>query len=157
MYGYWQVDHLTILLVITGAAETRVKVNPLVEVTQDEDELCFHYHLYDERMIDTLGYKLAIIPDPFIQELPIKTRRAYLEAVSVDGQTSFRLNVSLWYDLYSVTVANPSMGLLSQGVDDPKISTLNQDGQLGLLAYSIGLSRGNVSPMYDSCGMKGLG
>ena len=154
MNGYWRVEHFTTLRselpVIMEEVETQVRATLIMEVTQDLDQLWFHHQICDVNMTNTPAYNQTIIPDSFVNALPLKTRRAQLLKVPDTEPSAYRLNVPVWHDLRSVILSDPSQDALPIRKDDPRVYDQDQDGIPGLTARLVGFPEGEVSLIQNS-------
>ncbi len=154
--GLWQIEHVTTmrseLPVIMEEVETKIQATILAEVTQDKQSLWLHHKICDVHMNNTPAYNQTIIPDSFIEALPMKTRRGHLNKLD-DGsetQTQFELVVEHWYDLRSISLDNPEQDTLPSEANDPRIFDQDHDGLPGLSAQLIGFPEGSVSLIQKS-------
>ena len=155
--GLWQIEHVTTmrseLPVIMEEVETKIQATMLAELTQDQNELWLHHKICDVHMSNTPAYNQTIIPDLFIESLPIKTRKAHLsklESLNSMEVDKFELIVDYWHDLRSISLDNPQQNPLPSDASDPRIFDQDQDGKPGLTANLIGFPEGSVSLIQKS-------
>ena len=155
--GLWQIEHVTTmrseLPVIMEEVETKIQATMLAELTQDQSELWLHHKICDVHMSNTPAYNQTIIPDLFIESLPIKTRKAHLSKLRGPNNMEmgrFELIVDYWHDLRSISLDDPYQDLLPSDASDPRIFDQDQDGKPGLTANLIGFPEGSVSLIQKS-------
>lgn len=143
--GLWRVDHRTTLRselpVILQEVETVVDAVLIAEVTQEDELLWLHYRVCDVRMESDPAFNHTILPDAFLEGLPVRTRRASLELLT-DGWT---LDVPRQYELRGVASDFPLDSPLPMTSDDPYIFDQDRDGAPGLTARLVGFPEGEVS------------
>lgn len=158
MRGFWRIEHRTTLRselpVILEEVETRIEATMIAEITQSGPALWLHHQICDVSMSNTPAYNQTILPDSFIEALPLKTRRATLSKSEVEAEgLKFRFETPVFYDLRGVILDEPMYESLPDEANDPRIYDQDRDGSPGLTASLIGFPAGQVSLIqksYDS-------
>lgn len=103
-------------------------------------------------MSNTLAYNQTIIPDLFIESLPMKTGKGHLIKLedSENGQLRFEVVVDYWHDLRSISLDDPYQDPLPSDSSDPIVFDQDQDGVPGLTANLIGFPDGSLSLIQKS-------
>ena len=155
MRGIWQIEHLTTLRselpVILEEVETKIEATMIAEVTQEGSQLWLHHRICDVTMSNTPAYNQTILPDSFIDALPLKTRRARLIRAELENrEVEYHFEALLWHDLRGVRLVDPQSDSLPRDATDPRIYDQDLDGAPGLSASLVGFPSGEVSLIQNS-------